>query len=180
VATGVNLANDPQYGVNNAIVTALWRDAVLNRPENALIGIMFQDYNGTTGGGGSGFTWTVDASPSTTYFAGTGLVAGQSYGADIVGNEWDAIHPGSPANLKTIATSTPTNGSSQASTQNTTTYIAPSGALVFATGSLAWTWALDTYRWTQSSFPVPIPGMQTLMSNIMGALKGPVFSMVSM
>jgi hypothetical protein len=34
---------DPQWNVNNSIVTTLWRDPVVNQPENQLLGIMFSD-----------------------------------------------------------------------------------------------------------------------------------------
>ena len=29
--------------VNNAVVTTRWRDAPVNQPENALVGVMYQD-----------------------------------------------------------------------------------------------------------------------------------------
>ena len=166
------LSNDPQYGVNNALVTAQWRDPVLNRPENAMIGVMFWD--DTHGSNGA---WVVDASADQTYFAGTGLVNGSSYGSDLVGYEWDKTFtsPAGPANLKVIGTSPMTGGTSHGnSNSNTTWYRAPSGALVFATGSVSWTWALDTFRNAGGSQPV-VPQMQVLMANIMGALKGPVY-----
>jgi hypothetical protein len=172
VQTGAsNLALDPQFGVNNTIVTSLWRDAVLNRPENRMWGIMWgsdQNWPGFNVG------WKVDASPDTTYFAGTGLVAGTTYGTDIVGYEWDLIQSGSPAGLKTIGTSPITDKNSVASTSNTTFYRAPSGALVFSSGSIGWVNALDGYRYNSANLPV-VPGIQVLMTNIMGAMKGPVF-----
>jgi hypothetical protein len=59
-------------------------------------------------------------------------------------------------------------------TSNTTYYIAPSGALVFATGSIYWTAALDSYRydWTLNGTHEAqvIPEIQQLMKNIMSAL----------
>src|SRR5213078_3483418 len=81
-----NLSLDPQYGVNNAIVTTLWRDAVIARPENTMMGIMFGDSTN-----GSNTAWMVDAAADMTYFAGSGLVRGSSYGSDVVGYEWDII-----------------------------------------------------------------------------------------
>jgi hypothetical protein len=55
-------------------------------------------------------------------------------------------------------------------TQMTTTYVAPSGALVFACGSHAWTFGLDTFRWSASGTPYVVPGIQKLLANIMPAL----------
>jgi hypothetical protein len=169
---GHNLANDPQYGIDNTLLTTNWRDAALGRPENTMIGIMYHSYTD-----GSNAAWTVDASADTSYFAGTGLVAGQSYGSDLVGYEWDKIQLGGPANLKTIGTSTITGGAVTPDTSNTTTYKAASGALVFASGSVAWTWALDPYRYTGSvpGNTTPILAMQVLFGNIMAALKGAIY-----
>lgn len=171
-------SNDPMYGVNNALMTSQWRDPILNRPESAMIGIMYSDNTHA-----NNIAWSVAASPSTTYFAGSGLVAGQSYGGDLVGNEWDKQQTGSPSNLQIIGQTTTTNSNSQADTSHTTTYKAPSGALVFASGSLDWTWALDNYRRyspTTTDNLLVVPGIQLLMQNIMGALKGSVASQVSL
>jgi SAM-dependent methyltransferase len=56
---------------------------------------------------------------------------------------------------------------------NTTYYIASSGAMVFATGSINWTAALDNYQANMSCTPREspvVPGMQKLMANVMDAL----------
>ena len=59
-------------------------------------------------------------------------------------------------------------------TSNTTYYIASSGALVFASGSIYWTAALDSYRydWTLNGTieAQEIAEIQQLMKNIMSAL----------
>jgi hypothetical protein len=168
-----NLANDPFYGVDNTRVTSQWRDAVLSRPENALMGIMYSAFN-TSGNG----QWKTDSAMDTTYTGSTGLVANTSYGADEVGYEWDRKYtsPAGPSNLKIIGTSNVPGGSD---TSNTTTYIASSGALVFAAGSVAWTWALD--GWRQSGTPgyggstgmtqgTAVAEMQALLANIFSHL----------
>src|SRR5207302_11010113 len=33
---------DPEFQVNNPIVTANWRDPLINEPENAVMGVMFE------------------------------------------------------------------------------------------------------------------------------------------
>lgn len=164
-----NLANDPQYGVDNTKVTTQWRDALLQRPENALIGIMFYDNNNT-----SNTTWTVDSNANSPYLAGTGLVNGSSYGSDLTGYEWDnnVLSPPCPNNLNIIGTSARSGVSHPPGYANTTTYVAASGATVFATGSIAWTWGLDSFRWDGTS-PAVVPGMQNLLTNIMRALIRP-------
>lgn len=163
---GPALASDPYYGVDNTRVTAMWRDPVLNLPEAALCGIMFSDliYQGVK------VPWTMASEPSMMYLGGTGLVAGQSYGADLIGFEYDKQVASSPANLQIIGQSAPRDENGNPDTQHTTTYVAPSGALVFASGSHAFTFALDTYRWSQAGTPYVVPGIQALMANVMSAL----------
>ncbi len=60
---------------------------------------------------------------------------------------------------------------------NTVYSIAPSGTMVFATGSIYWTSALDTYRLPMDKLCIGqetvIPGMQKLMANVMAALVVP-------
>lgn len=166
---------DPFYGVDNTRVTTQWRDPIVNRPEATLMGIMYDHI--TASGGTVYYSW-VPASPITSnLFAGTGLVGGTSYGSDLVGNECDNIQASSPGNIQTLGASPFTTDGNNADTSNTTIYKAASGALVFAAGSIQWTWALDPFRLTPPNVPV-VPGMQTFMANVMGALKGPVFSMV--
>lgn len=166
-------SNDPMYGVDNSQVCTHWRDPIVNRPEASMIGVQ---YNHATNGVNYPF---VPASPATSrYFAGSGLVGGQSYGTDLVGDECDNIQTGSPGNLITLGASPYTTDVPNADTSNFTVYTANSGALVFGAGSICWTWCLDTYRYTPSdtftTAPV-IPGLQVFMNNIMGALKGPVY-----
>ncbi|HEY0756888.1 MAG TPA: N,N-dimethylformamidase beta subunit family domain-containing protein [Ktedonobacteraceae bacterium] len=167
-SAGPALSLDPYYGVDNSRVTALWRDPVLNRPESALCGIMFVDL--VVGNPPLKTSWSVAMQPSQTYLGGTGLQAGAAYGFDLVGDEFDKQQSGSPANLQIIGSSRVTRASGGDDTQHTSTYIAPSGALVFASGSHAFTFALDTYRWSFAGTPYTVPGIQQLMSNILPAL----------
>ena len=181
VGTGsLSLALDPFYGRDNTRVTAEWRDPILDRPENALIGIMFSDLTHVR----QGFPWEVDTLSKSPLLNGTELLSGQQYGCDIVGYEWDRIYNNgaTPQGLQVLGT-TPTQRSDAASgaltpdISNTTYYIAPSGAMVFATGSIYWTIALDSYRYQVDNLcanqsPVT-PGIQKLMANVMVALVNP-------
>ncbi len=173
VLTGQNdLIRDPLYGKDNRRVTSQWRDPVLNRPENALIGMMYSDYNSNL----RGVAWKVDLSANSPLLQGTGLEPGQQYGCGLVGYEWDKVfqNGATPAGLEIIATMTTVSIEGQKDTSNTTVYIAPSGAMVFATGSVYWTSALDSYRLTQDpnckNQPPIVPEMQHLMANVMAAL----------
>jgi hypothetical protein len=167
-----DLARDPLYGKDNARVTAQWRDPVLGRSENALIGIM---YSGLTHKQ-QGFPWEVSSLAKSPFLDGTGLQPGQQYGCGLVGYEWDRVfsNGATPAGLQVLATSQTQMDNNKADISNTTYYIAPSGAMVFATGSIYWTASLDDYRYHTDNLcagqNTEVPGMQKLMANIMDAL----------
>lgn len=173
-ATAHDLAQDPLYGQDNSRVTSQWRDPVVNRPENALIGIMYSSLTQKQ----RGFPWKVAAAANSPLLAGTKLQPGQSYGCGLVGYEWDRIfsNGATPIGLQIIGTSPTINDSNRADSSNTTYYIASSGAVVFATGSIYWTAALDSYRFATDqkdicdNQPTIVPGMQVLMQNVMDAL----------
>ena len=163
-----DLSLDPFYGVDNSRVTAQWRDPVIHRPENALVGIMYSDTNGTL----RGFPWVAYPS-SSPLLQNTGLQAGQQHGMGLVGYEWDRVfHNGAtPAGLQILASSPTLTVDGQHDTSQTTYYVAPSGAMVFATGSLYWTTALDNYRFAKDAQETPVvPQIQKLMGNVMDAL----------
>src|SRR5437764_8545349 len=123
---------------------------------------MLSDYNSTL----RGLPWQVDPSVNSPLLQGTGLIAGQQYGCGLVGYEWDKIfqNGATPARLQVIATTTTVSIEGQKDTSNTTVYIASSGAMVFATGAVYWTSALDSYRLMQdsrcSNQPTVVPEMQ--------------------
>src|SRR5579885_2932443 len=170
-----NLALDPLYGKDNSRVTSQWRDPVINRPENALIGIMYSDLTHKQ----RGYPWVVDKAATSSLLKGDGLTPGQPYGCGLVGYEWDKIFPNgaTPKNLQILATSPVQNDAGQPDHSNTTIYIAPSRAVVFASGAIYWTAALDAYRYSpdpacENRNPI-IPGVQLLMANVMHALIAP-------
>ncbi|MBV9228624.1 MAG: hypothetical protein JOZ18_04855, partial [Chloroflexi bacterium] len=193
-----DLARDPMYsrlpapGKDNTVVTAQWRDPVLNRPENTLIGVMFSDLaHKVQGVQINGFPWQVSAPANSSLLKGTNLQTGQLYGCGIVGYEWDKVSPPlagpTPNGLQIIATSKTINDAGDPDTGNTTYYIAPSGAMVFASGSIYWANALDSYRLYRdtacasrqpelaaiqgmNTANTAVPGIQALMTNVMAEL----------
>ncbi len=167
-----DLARDPLYKKDNSLVTTTWRDPLLGRPENMLIGIMFS--NGTHLG--RYFPWRLNPLTRSPLLNGTGLQPGQSYGCGLVGFEWDRVfaNGATPTSLQVIGVSRALDDNNHPDTSNTTYYIAPSGAMVFATGSIYWTAALDSYRFQTTNSclhrnPVVL-GIQSLMAHVMDAL----------
>jgi hypothetical protein len=126
-----------------------------------------------------GYPWVVNAQATSPLLEGTGLQPGQQYGCGLVGYEWDRIfdNGATPRGLQVLGASPTISEYHRADMGDTTYYRAASGALVFATGSIYWTRALDSYRYQPDPHcPQPqgeIPAIQNLMRRIMVALVQP-------
>jgi len=172
---------DPLSGKDDSRVTVQWRQVPLRRPENALIGIMYISWAGIP----HAFPWRLSPTASSPLLAGTGLQPGHTYGCDLVGYEWDGIYNNgaTPKGLVVLGVSPVISHLQQHQVSATTYYIAPSGALVFASGSIYWGFALDDLRvwdFTNAAQVIKanpcysqsraIPGIQKLMEHVMAEL----------
>ena len=135
----------------SGIPTGTWRDSAgANKPENALLGVMYVGDNSSTF-----FPFTVRAADGTDevyrYTALQNQAAGSStsIGTSLVGWEWDArlANGFEPPRVKTLSATAvngnliQNNGASYitgSTTSNAAKYTAASGALVFATGTNHW------------------------------------------
>src|SRR5438552_476944 len=155
-----NASIDPVQGPTT---TVLWRDRLLNRPEQGLIGVMFTSEVAT----GNNVPYVVTNSSHWTY-QGTGFNDGDSV-AGIVGYEMDRLMPNYPAPnaiSQTLLSNSPfINTSGVADYANSSIYQAPSKAWVFATGTMSWSWALDN---TKTSVQVD-PRIQRTTANVLSA-----------
>ena len=138
--------------------TIQFRYLTPGEPENAIIGVM---QNGTA----NDRPWEV-YNASSWIFAGTGLAnytggtavtsgAGQNAFRGLVGYEFDeraandpslsSWVPNEPAGLQQVAHSNVPNvdNGGNAAFSDATLYTAPSGAIVFAAGTIQWSWGLD-------------------------------------
>jgi len=154
---------DPMFGVNNAIVTTNWRDTPVNMPENAVIGVM---YDGQVSN--NNYPYVVQNASNWVY-TGTGLSNGNSV-PGIVGYEFDKVwnNGATPAGLTALSNSPVCCSDTQwdtggNSTSQATIYTAPSGARVFAAGSIDWAWGLDNY----ASGNTANAGIQKMTANIL-------------
>lgn len=135
--------------------TTRWRDQ--NRPENLLVGVM---YSGVWAGD------YVILDPSSWVFDSTGFKAGDRV-SNLVGYEYDRTFANgfTPPGLSVLSRSVVGDDIVESAV-----YSAPSGAVVFATGTNHWAWALDDYRhpWVSSEFkPVkPHPGIERATQNV--------------
>ncbi len=130
---------DPMWNVNNSLVTSLWRDPVVNMPENGLEGVMYEQQEDND------YAYVVQNAANWIY-AGTGFVNGSSV-PGIVGYEYDKVWNNgfTPANM-TVLSNSPVHGccGGFSSFSNSTLYTAASGARVFASGTIQWSWGLSS------------------------------------
>ncbi len=173
VATSQNdLTRDPEYVIDSTRVTSRWRDPALSRPENALIGVMYSSLTHVQ----QGFAWQAATNTNPSFLTPTGLENGQVYGCSLVGYAWDRVYAdkSSPKGLHILGSSHTVADGGVNDISNTTYYIAPSGAMVFASGSMYWGKALDNYRAifdkTCAGKDVVVPSIQKLMTYIMAEL----------
>jgi len=126
---------------NDKFITTRFRDLrpvfgvvdSVGQAENGLVGVMYHGdpYNGDI----------VVANSSSWVYAGSGVTNGSRF-TGLLGYETDAIFNNgySPPQLRKLADSPDPWGGSQM-----VTYVAPSGSVVFTTGSMQWSWGLDNY-----------------------------------
>jgi hypothetical protein len=155
---------DPMWNVNNSAVTTNWRSDPVNLPENSFIGVMYQDQVNKD------YAYVVQNASNWVY-AGTGFTNGTSI-PGIVGYEYDKVwNNGFSPPGETILSNSPVVGCCEGSgnsDSNSTVYTAPSGAQVFAAGTIQWSWGLDNYS---SDGQYVNAGIQRTTANILNAFS---------
>ena len=124
---------------NDNLITGRWRDLPVSRPEERLVGVMYAADPVDTD--------IVVSQADHWAFAGTGLENGDAL-RGLLGYEVDAMAGGGPRGIVRLAHSPFVDQGAQGSTRyaDMTIYAAESGALVFAAGSVQWSWGLDGYN----------------------------------
>ena len=170
-----NLADPISATSSNRFTTVNFRSPPVNDPESILLGVSF-----TTVGPQCDL---VVQNSNHWVFANTKVTPGQRL-PGVVGYEVDATNAFSPANLQVACVSPFTlvdsagNPSAQAS--EAASYTAASGATVFASGSMQWSWGLDDFNQPhiRESFGNPLAQQITrnVLARIINApLPGPTF-----
>lgn len=148
----LSIDQDPE---NDHLVTTRWRSAPVNRPEAELLGSMYIETDHPV----DGDFVIQDAEP--WLLANTGLSRGSSL-PGVAGYEVDGLSASSPAGTRVVArmTDNRTPGA-------VTLYRAGSGALVFATGSMQWSWGLDDYQAPELRKSVLNRTVQQITANVL-------------
>ncbi|HCU93242.1 MAG TPA: hypothetical protein DHU96_11110, partial [Actinobacteria bacterium] len=127
-------ALDPMYGKRNAATTQNWRDPPDSRPESVITGV-FYECNPVS-------VPYVVFDPGNWIFAGTRVRRGTSF-PGMVGPEYDRVNPDVPVPkpLEVLAHS-PVVCGGVPSYSDSAYYTVPSGAGVFASGTMRWVCAM--------------------------------------
>ena len=152
---------------NDYLVTSRWRDAPVSRPEDAVIGVRY----GLSSIDGdmvisNAFHWV---------FQNTGLQNG-SLLPGLLGYEVDGIAGNQPPTTKLLCTSLATelphanNHNIESIISYMTLYTWPSGAQVFATGTIQWSWGLDDYNVPQLRSSRLNPAAIQITKNVLSRL----------
>lgn len=128
-------ASDPLAGT--PLETTKWRLAPVSQPENALLGVMSTAWEPPPAA-----DWIVQNSTAWPY-EGTGVKDGDAL-PGIVGYETDRVvdNGATPPGVLVLAHSPVTDVSGRKDFQEAVVRDAPSGAFVFAAGTIEWSWGL--------------------------------------
>jgi hypothetical protein len=151
---------------NRSLTTVQWRDPLVNRPEQTLIGVQY-----TSQPRDNQVPYIVTNSGNWVY-AGTGFRNGDSVPA-IVGYEADRYFseyppPNAVSGTYTLLSRSPYISKDNLSDYaNSSIYQAPSGAWVFGAGTMAWSWGLDDYYQNGYQLPYVDVRIQRATTNIL-------------
>ncbi|QLE54688.1 N,N-dimethylformamidase beta subunit family domain-containing protein [Nostoc sp. TCL26-01] len=178
VAYKENLLLDPfardKDPTNDFLVTTLWRNKPVNRPEEALIGVMYETFQVNA-------DIVVNETAPSWILAGTQLHSDDSNTAiktnkklplremrltGLLGYEVDRMFRYAPTNTIRIAHS-PYRYKGGTRYADMTVYTTESGAMVFATGSMQWNWGLDDYNAPTLRPSLLNPDAQAITHNVL-------------
>jgi hypothetical protein len=145
--------SDPMTNEDPLQSTVQWRNAPLNQPESALIGVQYF---------AAGVTASMKLVNTDNWvFAGVDLLTGRTL-RKLVTIEADGLGPSSsePSNLEVLASS-PVIYKNSRYNHAMTYYSADSGAGVFATGTIGWINALDVAEWGDEKVSTVVRGVTT-------------------
>lgn len=145
--------------VDRSTLSIKFRDLEPPRPECRLLGVQYQE--GLAPQSERRDYVVTEEAAGHPWLEGTGLTPGDVFGG-LVGYEWDGLQegdivPGTTALL---------HCEDEIANADVTHYTAPSGAHVFAAGSLQFAWGLDGWGHDRT----PHPGLQRLVRNGLDAM----------
>jgi hypothetical protein len=147
---------------NRHLLTVRWRDQPVDRPEESLIGVM---YDGNPVDADIIITqpdhWTMD---------GTGLREGDRL-PRLLGYEADRAFGNAPPGTTVVAQS-PYQFEGQPHVAHMTAYSLSNGATVFAAGTIQWSWGLDNFNAPELRVSSLNPTAQQITRNVLARFRG--------
>lgn len=142
------------------LTTCKWRDEPINHPEAKLIGVMYAADPVDDD--------IVVCNAQHWVFKDTGLANGAKL-SGLLGYEVDCIQSGSPDTIEILAESpwAKLNDRSEQGIAHMTLYQTASGALVFAAGTIQWSWGLDDFNVPSLRVSSLNPSVQQITHNIL-------------
>ncbi len=165
----IYLAGDPS--MYYLVTASAWRNYPTNLPEDAVIGLMYQNDN-------VGPADIIIYDASSWLFNGTGLQNG-SHITGLLGREVDHLYNDAttPPGIALLAHSPYTlSGGATVYYGDMTVYTVPSGATVYAAGTFYLSWGVDSYGGHSTVSPAVQQMMRNLLANFV-AVKPPVASL---
>ncbi|MEG4012375.1 MULTISPECIES: N,N-dimethylformamidase beta subunit family domain-containing protein [unclassified Microcoleus] len=155
------IATSNQSPALYSLVTSRWRDSAVGRPEDALIGVMYETFQVNS-------DIVIDETVPDWLLDKTSLKNGDKL-SGLLGYEVDRMFGNAPKNIVRVAHSPyPHGGGTRYA--DMTIYTADSGAKVFATGSMQWVWGLDDFNAPQLRDSVINTGAQQITRNVLAKL----------
>jgi len=144
------------------LTTVRWRDQPVNRPEESLIGVMY-DGNPVDGD-------IVITTPDHWAMSGTGIRAGDKL-PRLLGYEADRDFGQAPPGT-TILAESPYLFEGQSHVAHMTSYTLANGATVFAAGTIQWSWGLDDFNVPHLRKSSLNPHVQRITANVLARFRG--------
>jgi hypothetical protein len=152
------------------LATIKWRSPPVSRAEDLLVGVRYvlDPVDGDM----------IVSDASHWVFRNTGLRDGSRL-AGLLGYEVDGVSGERPATTEILAASPAVNllDPAQTATSNMTIYRSTAGSLVFATGSMQWSWGLDDFNAPALRTPRMNPAAEQITRNVLerfGAASHPI------
>jgi hypothetical protein len=147
--------------------TTQFRSLEPGRPECRLFGVMYQ-YNAQTYPGAPPTSYSLAAPADDPWLTGTAIVRRDDI-PGLVGYEWDTLMPGCfPGRVTRLLHGLPTGIDGAPHPADAVRGVARSGARMFASGTLEFSWGLDAY-----GGHLPSKRIQVLMENALDDLTRP-------
>jgi hypothetical protein len=154
------LTRDP-YALDGSdrrhLATVRWREPPVNRPEESFIGVMYD--------GNPVDVDIIITDPHHWTMAGTGLRAGDRL-PRLLGYEADRSFGNAPPDTAILAQS-PYRFDGQAHIAHMASYRHSSGAIVFAAGTIQWSWGLDDFNAPELRRSSLNPRAQQITKNVL-------------